>query len=226
LPEEKQQQQSKQPASANPGLTSVGIANEGVHPQPPAGEVGKKESPEAAAGGPVTQAGPSVPTIGPLPPKPDTTRTKALADRIVSAFPSAKVDYVRERRLKVTVSPIEIKAAATFLRDVLGFDHIEVVGGTDYRQANEFEVIYFVGSVSTPGQDDLIILLAERVKREDEPSLPSLVEVWTGAEYHERETFDMLGIRFEGHPDLRRLLLPEDWDDIPPLRKDYTNPGR
>jgi NADH:ubiquinone oxidoreductase subunit C len=201
--------------------TSVGIANEGAKVQPAAAP----EKP-APAEGSVTQAGPSVPTIGPLPPKPDTSRTKALADRIVAAFPSAKVDYVRERRVKVTVPPSEIKATGFFLRDTLGFDHIEVVGGTDYKQANEFEIIYFVGSVSTPGQVDLVILLAERVMREDAPKPPSLVEVWTGAEYHERETFDMLGIRFEGHPDLRRLLLPEDWDDIPPLRKDYTNPGR
>ena len=60
----------------------------------------------------------------------------------------------------------------------------------------------------------------------ESPKVPSLTDVWTGADYHERETFEMLGIVFEGHPDLRRLLLPEDWNDIPPLRKDYSNPGR
>lgn len=117
-----------------------------------------------------------------------------------------------------------MKKAALFVRDILGFDHLEVAGGTDYPQRNEFEVIYFIGSVSTAGQEDLVIQLAERVNR-DRPRVASLVEVWTGAEYHERETFDMLGIIFEGHPDLRRILLPEDWNDIPPLRKDFTNPG-
>lgn len=174
----------------------------------------------------MTTAGPSVSTIGPLPPVPDTSRMKALADKILASFPSTKVDYVRERRLKVTVSPTEMKAVAIFARDALGFDHVEVVGGTDYMQQGEFEVIYFVGSVSTPGQGDLVVQLAERVKRDDSPKVPSLVDVWTGAEYHERETFEMLGIRFEGHPDLRRLLLPEDWNDLPPLRKDYVSPGR
>ena len=182
--------------------------------------------PPATIGPPVTTAGPSVSTIGPMPPAPDTSRTKALADKIVGSFPSTKVDYVRERRLKVTVSPADMKAVAVFVRDVLGFDHIEVVGGTDYIQQNEFEVIYFVGSVSTPGQEDLVVQLAERVKRDDSPKVQSLVDVWTGADYHERETFEMLGIQFEGHPDLRRLLLPEDWDDLPPLRKDYNSPGR
>lgn len=144
----------------------------------------------------------------------------------MAKFPAAKVDYVRERRVKVTVSPSEIKSAAFFVRDGLGFDHLNVVGGTDYQAQGEFEVIYFVGSLSTPGQQDLIVQLAERVKREESPKVPSLVEVWGAAEFHERETFEMLGIAFEGHPDLRRLLLPEDWNDIPPLRKDYVSPGR
>jgi NADH:ubiquinone oxidoreductase subunit C len=174
----------------------------------------------------VTTAGPSVPTTGPVTPPPDTTRTKALADQIVIKFPSTKVDYAREKRLKVTVPPEQMRAAALFVRDVLGFDHLNLVGGTDYMQQHEFEVIYFVGSISKPGQQDLVVQLAERVKRDDSPKVPSLTEVWGGAEYHERETYEMLGIVFEGHPDLRRLLLPEDWNDIPPLRKDYVSPGR
>jgi NADH:ubiquinone oxidoreductase subunit C len=179
---------------------------------------------------PVAPASPTpAPSAAPPPPPPaapDLSRTKPLADKLVAKFPSAKVDYVKPRRVKVTVSPAQIKDAATFVRDGLGFDHLNVVGGTDYIAQKEFEVIYFVGSLSVPGQQDLVFQLAERMPREDSPKVPSLTEVWTGAEYHERETFEMLGIQFEGHPDLRRLLLPEDWNDIPPLRKDYVSPGR
>jgi NADH:ubiquinone oxidoreductase subunit C len=167
-----------------------------------------------------------VPISGPPSNIPDISRTKPLVDKIVERFPSTKIDYIGPRRLKVTVPPADIKAVALFVRDGLGFDHLNVVGGTDYIQQNEFEVIYFAGSLSVPGQQDLVVQLAERVKRESSPRVPSLVDVWTAAEYHERETFDMLGIVFEGHPDLRRILLPEDWDDIPPLRKDYISPGR
>jgi NADH:ubiquinone oxidoreductase subunit C len=174
----------------------------------------------------VIDAGPSVPTRRPALAPPDTSRTLDLADEIAQRFPSAKIDYARPRRVKVTVPPDKIKVVAIYIRDVLGFDHLNVVGGTDYPQAKEFEVIYFVGSVSTPGQENIVIQLAERVGKDESPKVPSLVEVWTGAEYHERETFEMLGIQFEGHPDLRRLLLPEDWNDIPPLRKDYNSPGR
>jgi len=172
----------------------------------------------------VIEVGPSGPTKGPAL-APDTSRTQNLADEIAGRFPSAKIDYVRPRRVKATVPPDKIKAVAVYIRDTLGFDHLNVVGGTDYIQQKEFEVTYFVGSISTPGQQDLVFQLAERVDR-DSPQVPSLTDVWAAAEYHEREAFEMLGIVFEGHPDLRRLLLPEDWNDIPPLRKDYVSPGR
>jgi NADH-quinone oxidoreductase subunit C len=99
------------------------------------------------------------------------------------------------------------------------------VSATDYIAKNEIEVVYFVGSVSRPGLEDVVIALAVRLGR-GSPSVSSLSEVWPGAEYHERETYEMLGVAFEGHPDLRRILLPDDWDDIPPLRKDYNSPGR
>jgi NADH-quinone oxidoreductase subunit C len=174
----------------------------------------------------VIDAGPSVPTKRPPVAQPDNSRALNLADDVSGRFPSAKVDYVRPRRVKLTVPSDRIKTVALYLRDVLGFDHLNVVGGTDYPQQGEFEVVYFVGSLSTPGQQDLVVQLAERVKRDGSPTVPSLTDVWGAAEYHERETFEMLGIAFEGHPDLRRLLLPEDWNDIPPLRKDYTSPGR
>ena len=173
---------------------------------------------------------PSAPTEGkgPTPtagPPGNPSRTKELADKILDHFPAVKIDYVRAKRVKVTASPEAIKEVAVFVRDELGFDHIGTVAGTDYIQQNEMEVVYFVGSVSRPGQEDLQVCLAERVKR-DALVVPSLVGVWLGADYHERETYEMLGITFQGHPDLRRLLLPEDWNDIPPLRKDYTSPGR
>ena len=151
-------------------------------------------------------------------------RTQEMSELVAATFPSAKVDYVRPRRLKFTVPPESLIDAALFARDELRFDHIAAVSGTDYIAKNEIEVIYFVGSVR-PGMEDLVIAVATRVPR-DNPVVDSMVEVWHGAEYHERETFEMLGVKFTGHPDLRRILLPEDWDDIPPLRKDFRSPGR
>jgi NADH:ubiquinone oxidoreductase subunit C len=147
-----------------------------------------------------------------------------MSERFAGRFPSSRTEYVKPTRLKLAVAPAELREAALFARDALGFDHFATVSGVDYPAKKEIEVVYFVGSVR-PGMENLVIAVATRVPRED-PVVESLVEVWPGAEYHERETFEMLGVRFTHHPDLRRILLPEDWDDIPPLRKDFRSPGR
>ncbi len=158
-------------------------------------------------------------------PKPEPVRAKELAAKIAAKFPETKVDWMRERRLKVTTTPAAVKDLCVFVRDNLGFDHISTVSGVDWIAKSELEVVYFVNSLSKPGLEDFVIGVAERVPR-DNPVVPTLIEVWPGAEYDERETHEMFGINFQGHPNQSHLLLPEDWNDLPPLRKDYNSPGR
>ena len=97
----------------------------------------------------------------------------------------------------------------------------------------EIEVVYHLSSYTDPTLSRQILELATRAQREDKPipgndatKLPSLRDIFYSVEFHEREVFEMLGVYFEGHPDNRRLLLPEDWADLPPLRKDFRNKGR
>ena len=85
-------------------------------------------------------------------------------------------------------------------------------------------MVYFIGSTQ-PGQQDFVLAISERVPRDD-PAVPTMIEVWKGADYMERETHEMFGINFQGHPNQAHLYLPEDWSDLPPLRKDYVSPGR
>jgi NADH-quinone oxidoreductase subunit C len=151
-------------------------------------------------------------------------RAKSFAAQITSKFPETRVEWIKERRLKVVTTTSRIREVGFFVRDTLGFDHIGTVSGVDWIAKNELEVEYFVGS-STPGQEDFILALSERVAR-DNPVVPTLIDVWRGAEYHERETHEMFGINFQGHPNQSHILLPEDWNDLPPLRKDYVSPGR
>jgi len=185
------------------------------NPQP------KPPTPAPSAAAPIAASSPPLIQL----PKPGPIRAKELAERITSKFPDVKVDYMKEKRLKVTVTTSGIGALAIFARDELGFDHISAVSGVDWIARSEFEVIYFVGSVSKPGYEDFVVAIAERVPR-DNPVVPSLVDVWIGADYQERETHEMSGINFRGHPNQGHLLLPEDWNDLPPLRKDYVSPGR
>ena len=160
----------------------------------------------------------------PAAPNPDLDRAKDIADRITSKYPGSKLEWVKPRRLKVSVPSGMIKDVALFARDSLGFDHISTVSGVDWIAKSALEVVYFVGSTA-PGQEGFVLALSERVPR-DNPVVPTLIEVWMGAEYHERETHEMFGLNFQGHPDQSHLFLPEDWNDLPPLRKDYISPGR
>ncbi len=180
--------------------------------------------PEPAVAPPPKPAPPPAAAPAPAPPTPEPVRAKGFATQITSRFPDAKVEWMKERRLKVSATPSRIREVGLFTRDTLGFDHIGTVSGVDWIAKNELEVVYFVGS-TTPGQEDFVLALAERVPR-DNPVVPTLIDVWRGAEYHERETHEMFGINFQGHPNQAHILLPEDWNDLPPLRKDYVSPGR
>jgi len=114
---------------------------------------------------------------------------------------------------------------ASFIKDRLGFDHAESVSGTDYPNDNQIEVIYHLSSYSDDKLSSQILALTTRVDR-NESRMPTLINIFKSAEYHERETFEMLGVYFEGHPRNERFLLPEDWADIPPLRKEFRIKGR
>ena len=159
---------------------------------------------------------------------------KGIADKIVEKFGSKiKVAFVKPDRVRIDVGRDDIKEVAEFLRDVLNFDHAESVSGVDYPQDKEIEVVYHLGSYTDSSLARQILVLATRAQREENPipgndatKLPSLREVFYSVEFHEREIFEMFGVYFQGHPDNRRLLLPEDWADLPPLRKDFAIKGR
>ncbi len=121
----------------------------------------------------------------------------------------------------ITVSPDKIKIIAEFLAgdDSLKFDSLMSLSGVDEGDQN-LSIYYHLYSTMLKHKLTLRIV----VTREN-PVTESVESVWKTANWHEREAFDMLGIKFNEHPDLRRILMPEDWDeDSFPLRKDYENP--
>ena len=157
----------------------------------------------------------------------------SLTNSISKKFSNIEIVYVKPNRIRVNVKKEEIIDVATFIRDELNFDHAESVSGVDYPADNQIEVVYHLGSYTDTSLVKKILALATRAPREDNPRpgndstiLPSLRDVFPSVSFHERECFEMLGVYFDGHPDNRRLLLPEDWADIPPLRKDFALKGR
>lgn len=130
----------------------------------------------------------------------------------------------------IVIAPERFVEVCTLLRDEpsLYFDYLENLTAVDEgADAGRMVVIYHLMSITR----GLRIVLKCRTSRNAEsvtnpkglPEIPSVAGIWRTAEWHERESFDLMGIWFTGHPDMRRILMPEDWEGHP-LRKDYVNP--
>jgi len=101
------------------------------------------------------------------------------------------------------------------------FDFLSSLTGVDYgTEVNRFGVVYHLASIPCQTQLTLKVSVENDRNPEELPTFPSITSVYRTADWHEREAYDLVGIFFEGHPDLRRILLPDDWEGYP-LRKDY-----
>ena len=136
-------------------------------------------------------------------------------------FPDAALEVKVEGVLDpfVKVAPDRIRDVALFLRDNENtvFDSLMCLSGVDYT-GGKLGVVYHLHSMKWNHK----IALKVEVTVEN-PHCQSVESVWKTANWHEREAFDLFGIVFDGHPDLRRILLPDDWEGYP-LRKDYQVP--
>jgi NADH:ubiquinone oxidoreductase subunit C len=147
---------------------------------------------------------------------------KSITDRFSNRI---KIIYDIHNRSKIMVEPESLVETAIFLRDNFGFDHVESASGTDYPKEEKIEINYHLGTYSNPDLLPYVLVLSTKVDRKD-PKSNSLINILPSVELFERETYEMLGVYFIGHPRNERFLLPEDWADIPPLRKDFRSKGR
>ena len=199
-------------------------------PAPPKPAAAQKPAPPP----PPPRPKPTVAAKPPAEPAEPPAFEKGISDRLAGEFgQKVEVTSVKKDRIAVSAGMQDVHGVAEFARDALNYDHVESVSGVDRPQDGEIEVVYHIGSYSDPALAGQVLALSTRAKREESPipgndatRLPSLRDVFYSVEFHEREVFEMFGVHFEGHPDNRRLLLPEDWADLPPLRKDFAIKGR
>jgi len=137
-----------------------------------------------------------------------------FGEKIIKALPD-------DKHPRIHVDAQHWREISHFLRNdpALQFDWLASVSGVDYVADRQFCVVYDLWSF------DLNHTFAVKVyaPRSDDTHFPSVVALWPAAEWQEREVFDLFGIFFDGHPDLRRILMADDWEGFP-LRKDYVFP--
>ncbi|MBX3442439.1 MAG: NADH-quinone oxidoreductase subunit C [Planctomyces sp.] len=132
-----------------------------------------------------------------------------------SEFRSNRRLIVPAERLLETLKAMKSEFGFDMLVDITAVDYLEYEGATD-----RFGVVY---CLLNTGSGERVIVKTH--VNDPDPSLPSVYELWWGADWMEREVYDMFGIRFPGHPDLRRILMPDEFTAYP-LRKDYPLKGR
>lgn len=146
-----------------------------------------------------------------------------IADKLKEKFIHEVLDVTQFRdQVSVSVKRDKILEICRYLREDpdIYMDYLSDLCGADYPGRRlRFEVVYNLYSLKYRSQIRIKAMIPE-----NELFIDSVVPVWRGADWHEREACDMFGIVFNGHPDLRRILMPEDWEGHP-LRKDYPLKG-
>ena len=139
-----------------------------------------------------------------------------LGEFIKSINPDLEIKEGKQY-LEVIIPPSKLYILAKELRerDEAQFDYLFCLSGVDYGQ--DMGVVYHLRSTIY----DHVVVLKTRATDREHPQLDSVADIWKTADFHEREVFDLLGIKFTNHPDMRRLFLDNSWGF--PLRKDYVD---
>lgn len=145
-----------------------------------------------------------------------------LVEAVKAGFPDFVEDarVIKQKRVSITAKRDGFYELAQILRDRFSFVHPVSAGAVDYPKEEKIRLIYYLVNPTSR----FMLTLEVDLPREN-PSLPSMTRVWEAMSFHERETGEMFGIHFEGHPNPIPLLLPPDWKGGYPLRKDFKAEG-
>ncbi|MEI6084180.1 MAG: NADH-quinone oxidoreductase subunit C [Verrucomicrobiota bacterium] len=150
-----------------------------------------------------------------------------IREAILNAVPGATVEIIPStpaaQQPALLVDREHLLAAAKYLKEEARyqFDYCSCVTGVDYLKVGQVEVVYHLYSVAL--RHGPVVLKVRAPRELDKCHVPSLTPVWRGCEFQEREAFDLYGIKFDSHPDLRRILMWDEFVDHP-MRKDYVAP--
>ena len=152
-----------------------------------------------------------------------TTAAEAV-EKVRERFPQAVIETVEFRgEQTIVLNTEQLVAVCAYLQKNLQYTFLATVTAVDWdERIPRYDVVYHL--LSIPNRAELRLKVRVGKRREEHPAVPTVTGVWPGANWYEREVYDMFGIVFPGHPDLRRILMPDDWTTHP-LRKDYPLSG-
>jgi len=141
-----------------------------------------------------------------------------IIDSLSGQFPDDIYDTDVESGIRILakVKPENVVEVCKYLKEDLSFDHLGCEFGVDYPDRNEIEVVYVISSYDHP-----VVLTLKAILPRDNPEIESVVPVYWNANWYERETYELFGVKYINHPDLRQLVLPKEMLGEWPLRKDY-----
>ena len=153
----------------------------------------------------------------------------STVEMVRKKFPQAIVETVEFRgEQTIVLKPEHLVAVCSYLQKNLKYTFLSTVTAVDwFERVPRYDVVYHLLSIPHRSELRLKVRVGERGAGADlsqSPSVPTVVGVWPSANWYEREVYDLFGITFAGHPDLRRILMPMDWTTHP-LRKDYPLSG-
>lgn len=210
----------QKPAAPDPAAPAPAPADT---PKPAAVETKPAAAKPAAAKPAAKPAAPPAPLVPPDPAPPADLAVPACITALQAGLPGA-VEHVSYwvGDWAVVVAPERVAEVAVFLKEAPEgkFDYLSDLTAADWpaREGRRFDVIYCLYSTSLKHR------LRVKARVADGQAVPTVTGVWTAANWLEREVFDMFGLSFPGHPDLRRILMPDDWQGHP-QRKDYPLEG-
>jgi NADH-quinone oxidoreductase subunit C len=148
----------------------------------------------------------------------------STVEMVREKFPQAVLETVSFRdEQTVVLLPEHLVTVCAYLQKNLHYTFLSSVTAVDWLERTpRFDVVYHL--LSLPNQCELRLKVRVGERGEEHPSMPTISGIWPGANWYEREVYDLFGINFAGHPDMRRILMPIDWTTYP-LRKDYPLTG-
>ena len=155
------------------------------------------------------------------------THSAKLTEKFAGKIKNINISV--SNRLKIQVESTDLLEVMSFIANDLEFPSMEAIAGVDLE--SHFEVIYWIDRWDG---DPTVIQVKVVLNDRENPQIPSITGIWASANWHERELYDLFGITVTGHPNLKRLLLPEDWDDyehkhiseLYPMRRAYQLPEK